>query len=808
MALRIPVIDRQVSVPGDAGQPRVSPQQAGAVAGQVSDAAFGLARQADQLDDRIRQQRDVVDVSRALADARLHWVRRAAELEAAAPADGAGHEQALTAEFQAYQQEQAAKLSPTARAYFATRLEGLQSSLLGRALEFERVQRVTSTVNAFADAQAKSLAAVYQDARQFEPALGDLRGLIAGNAYLPAAKKDELLRRMESEAASSLLSGMIDRGDLDAAKARIGGGEFNQALGPRGLNAISDQLQRAFDRREAQAAAAERSRLAQLAATVRAGIRDDMAAAELRGAGAGRGGAWLVPDDQIRAVYDPDQAEQLIDQRAAAVDLHTARLQLRTASPEEREQLLAAGAPKDGPGFARASRRYGALLRADAERSAAVAASPGDWVFAADAGVAQAFADAQGKPGGIEAAARLTLQVQERMGIPEHRREVLGKTRAAQLAAQLNAATPDEAVKALDRDGLPRQYGEHWPLVYAELQRNHLAGAVVALPLVTDPVAKSDLAIAVRTPVATLKAAVTPDQEKDLAKALDSAMVPLRRSLGLATDGAARGNDIRDAVHRLSLRYVGMGQSPADAVKAAYDRIVGDHYQFDDRDGFRLRGASPADARRAVEVLLTLTSAEQLQAPRADGSAQGQLPDDERRRALLEMLRAGQYVLATNERDDGLVLLDRTRTPVLDRRGQRIEIATRNIPMLLEARRTMEASSRAASDAATEAERAAVAQSLREAGAAALRFLMAPPDGTFRERFQRAMTQPQSSWSSPAQPLTEPIDVLDVARRAFQGRDFLEMSAAEQERVLRQLDRTDPRLAERLRARSRSSGAP
>ena len=78
MALRIPVIDRQVSIPGDAGQPRVAPQQAGALAGQVSDAAFGLARQADQLDDRIRAQRDVVDISRAVADARLHWVRRTA----------------------------------------------------------------------------------------------------------------------------------------------------------------------------------------------------------------------------------------------------------------------------------------------------------------------------------------------------------------------------------------------------------------------------------------------------------------------------------------------------------------------------------------------------------------------------------------------------------------------------------------------------------------------------------------------------------------------------------------------------------
>lgn len=770
MALRIPVIDRQVSIPGDAGQPRASPQQAGALAGQVADASAALARQADQLEDRIQQQRDVVATSKAVADARLFWVRRVAEMEAAAPADGSGHEQRLTQEFGDYQAKALQALSPTARPAFAARIETLQASLLGRALEFERAKRVAATVNAFADTANTALAAVYQDAQQLEPVIGDLTGMVRANAYLPADKKDELLRSMQQQAAVSLFSGMIDRGDLDSARARLGSGEFNAALGPRGLNQMNDQLQRAFDRREAQAAAAERSRLAKLAVTVRAGIRDDLAAAEARGSGAGKGGAWLVPEEQIRAIYEPDQAEQVIEQRNAATDLHAARLAVRTAAPEELQKLLQAQQPADGPGFAKGVRRQRALLQAAQERAAGLQASPGDYVVDADASVAAAF-----ERGELRDAARLSIELQRRMGVPDDRVEALGKSRAARLAAQINAGTADDALAALGRDGLPARFGEHWPRVYAELQRAGLSGAVIALPLVGDAVAASELAIAVRTPAAELKKAVPTDVDKDINKALDEYLVPLRRSLGRAPDGAARGNDLRDAMHRLALRYAGQGQDAKTAAEAAYNHIVGNNYEFDGTDYFRVRKpATAADMRRAVGALLDLTHAEQLQTPPPSGDAQGQLPDAERRAALLQRLRAGEFTLITNENDSGVVLASRVGTPLLDHRGQRIEVATRNIPMLLEAGRVARealAAARQQEDSAAE-QRAddQISQRVRDAAARAIGAVSSPPSRPFAERFKDAMTVP-SARAAPAQPLTSNIDLLDLIRRAIGSED-------------------------------------
>lgn len=804
MAIRIPVLERQVAPPGEAAQPRQSPERAGALGGQVADASFALARQADQLDDRIRQQRDVIDVSRSVADARLFWVRRQSELEAEAGVDGGGHEARLTQEFADYQAEALNRVSPTARGYLQARMEGLQTSLLSRALEFERGRRVAATVRAFADTQDKSLAAVYQDAAQFEPAIGDLSGLIKANGYLPADKKAELLRSMEAQAATSLLAGMIDRGELDAAQARLASGQFNAALGPRGLNQMSDQLQRARDREERLAAQAERTRLAQLAVKVRAGIRDDLAAAEFQGTGAGRGGAWLVGDDQVLEVYGPERGAEILDQRDAARELHSARLAIRTASPEDEARLLSESAPQAGAGYAKGVRRFAALQRAYNEKAAGLSKSPGDWVLQNEPAVVAAFRDAGTNEGGLIAAGRLSLEVQTRMGVPAERREILGRTQAAQIVSRLNAASPDEAVSALDREGLPKQYGaELWPVVYGELQRAGLAGAVIALPLVADPVAKSDLAIAVRTPRDDLIRAVRPDDAKEIEKKLGDAFVPLRRSLGRAIDGAQRGNDLFDAAQRLALRYVGQGRSASEAAVQAFDRIVGDRYEFDGADGFRVvRPMTPGDMRRAVDALLSSLTPADLAAPAAGRDG---LPDEQRREQLLATLRAGGMMLANNETDSGVVLLDRAGTPVRRANGSPIEIGTRDVPALLNAAAARGAAEARAAAATTDAEREAAQRAIREAGAAMWQALTSSSDERFADRFRRTMTQPSASWF-PDQPLTSNVDLLDVARRAFTSRDIQTMAPAERDRVLQQLDRTDPRLAARLRQQLREAG--
>lgn len=772
MAIRIPVIERQASIPADSAQPRVSPERAGAGAGQLADAAFGFARQAIAIDQQIREQRDVIDVSRALADARLHWVRRSSELEQEAAVDGAGHEQRLTKEFGDYQAAAAERLSPTARGAFGVRLEQLQSQMLGRAIEFERGRRVAATVNAFADAQRTSLAAVYQDAAQFEGVIGDLTGTIKANEYLPADKKDELLRGLQTDAAVALLSGLIDRGQLNTAKSRLASGQFNLALGPRGLNAMNDQLQRAFDRQEARAAAAERSRLAQLAVSVRAGIRDDLAAADQRGSGAGQGGAWLVPDAQIRAVYSPEQADDLIERRDAAVALHTARAQLRTASPEEMQKILQDAAPTEGAGFAAKSRRYRALLSAAGERQQALVASPGDYVVANDQAVAAAFATAQDDPAQLERAAQLSLQVQERLGVPPERREVLGKARAAQIAGKYNSATPDEVVRAMGRDGLPQQFGAQWPRVFGELQRAGLTGAAIALPLVSDPVVATNLATATRVPVADLKQAVTPDATREVNKALDDALVPLQRSLGRAPDGTQRGNDLRDAVTRLALLYVQRGQPPVEAAKAAYEQVISQQWDFDTKDFFRVqkRHGTAADARKAVEVMLRLTDADALATPPAGSDAAGKLPDQERRKLLLQQLRQGEYQIATNETDTGLVLLDRSGTPLRDARGQRLEIGSRHFQLLIAAGRALDEDERQATQAQRDEGARKTQEAIRRAASAAVDAVTTRSSETFAERFRKAMRSPSASWL-PSGPLTEPIDLLDVLRRAVVPQD-------------------------------------
>lgn len=363
MAIRIPTIERQASIPGETYAPRQAPERAGAGAGQLADAAFSFAKQADAISDRIRQEQDIADVGRAVADARVHFIKVGRDLEASAPADGTGHEQRVQEAFDAWTGERLAQVSPTARPYLQTRLEGLRAGLIGRALEFQTALRVGARVRNFEETINGNLGAVYQDGRQYEAAIGDLTGQITATQDLPEYKKAELIQKMRERAAVALLNGMIDRKEFDVAKRRIDAGEFNAALGPEKLNMLRDQWQRGVDRarHEAEAAAA-RAKAAQ-AKEFRRKYADDLAAADALGTGAGQGGSFLVSDDQLRAVFD-DRADELIEARADRVATYNINRQVAGMTRDQMDEVLREAAPAAGPGMAGRLKNWTRTVRA------------------------------------------------------------------------------------------------------------------------------------------------------------------------------------------------------------------------------------------------------------------------------------------------------------------------------------------------------------------------------------------------------------------------------------------------------------
>jgi len=363
MAIRIPTIERQASIPGETYAPRQAPERAGAGAGQLADAAFSFARQADAISDRIRQEQDIADVGRAMADGRVHFIKVARDLEASAPADGTGHEQRVQQAFDAWTGERLAQVSPTARPYLQTRLEALRAGLIGRALEFQTALRVGARVRGFEETINGNLSAVYQDGRQYEAAIGDLTGQITATQDLPEYKKTELIQKMRERAAVALLNGMIDRKEFDAAKRRIDAGEFNAALGPEKLNTLRDQWQRGVDRarHEAEVAAA-RAKAAQ-AKEFRRKYADDLAAADALGTGAGQGGGFLVSDDQLRAVFD-DRADELIEARSDRIATYNINRQVAGMTRDQMDEVLREAAPAAGPGMAGRLKNWTRTVRA------------------------------------------------------------------------------------------------------------------------------------------------------------------------------------------------------------------------------------------------------------------------------------------------------------------------------------------------------------------------------------------------------------------------------------------------------------
>jgi hypothetical protein len=153
-------------------------------------------------------------------------------------------------------------------------------------------------------------------------------------------------------------------------------------------------------------------------------------------------------------------------------------------------------------------------------------------------------------------------------------------------------------------------------------------------------------------------------------------------------------------------------------------------------------------------------------------------------------------VLATNETDSGVVVLDRTATPVRTANGQRLELRFRDVPQVLDAASRAQAARTDQTALQAQADRQAAAGRAVEQMQSVVRSAMTPPPEGFAETFRRSMSAPSLS-ILPSGPLTAPIDLLNL----FRSRDILDMSPAEQTRVIERIARTDPAAAQLLRER-------
>ena len=438
-----------------------------------------------------------------------------------------------------------------------------------------------------------------------------------------------------------------------------------------------------------------------------------------------QGASVSIPEADIRRMYQPEQADRVLDtlytaqvagqvlqsvQLGTPQDLQALRDDLVNGSGPVSELLRLRRGTRLGPdGQVMEDDRAGdvaargelrnVLERRIEDRNRQLFQDPAQFVLA-DPGVrsaAQRAASDNSDSGAMRDYVTATLAAQARLGVPEADRRVLSRAQSQSIAADLMRADPGQGTAqnpdtpTLRLRSLARTYGEAWPRVFQDLVRDgSLPREFQVLAVIPSAVGQADYArmlAAARQAggMDKLDNAVPQVARQQIDRDVHTYTAPFVRTATASgqSGGGPLASMVHDAVRNLAIYYTMQGVSPSDAMQRATDRIINDKYEIQGtmrvprtlEDG-RPLGLAPV--QRAQADLMRALKPEDL----ADIGGNPQVPQDERRRIAWRAAQRGFWV--PNERDTGLVLMmeleNGGRLPVRRMGGERIELFFDRLP--------------------------------------------------------------------------------------------------------------------------------
>lgn len=279
------------------------------------------------------------------------------------------------------------------------------------------------------------------------------------------------------------------------------------------------------------------------------------------------------------------EAERMFREDARVVDTGRFLRDVRGMSPAEQEAALG---PKPGPGQdADAYKLYDDKLRALAAARDQRDKDPAAYTLQSSKVMQQAaekMAQAQqsNDPDLAAAAtksyAAAMLSEQQRLGVRSP--AILSDAQVNAITANLTAPSEGGENVATRIETLAKQYGDYYPMVYSQLAPK--VGPMMRVIGAGMPSqAASVLAEANSLGEKELKKLVGDDKAKEVDDVLSRAMAPLTQTLAPLVGGGGRTeSDYREQAKLLALSYMRSGASANDAVKQAFDDVVGAKYTF------------------------------------------------------------------------------------------------------------------------------------------------------------------------------------------------------------------------------------
>jgi hypothetical protein len=505
---------------------------------------------------------------------------------------------------------------------------------------------------------------------------------------------------------------------------RHGGGGNPQGVPQRGRD---EQLRTALERAgpDPELRAAVLSQLRQ-----QWGVDDAMNAAERSrmdhrveqlGRALAMGTTAAIPEADIRRLYQPEQAAQILDTLATRQIEGDVFRSVQLATPQQIAEMQAGLASGSGPVVQQLRERRGTVMNADGTvseadvagdavaraaigetfrraveaRGSALDADPAQYAQADPAvrAAAQAQRENPSDPALMSAYAQATLDAQARLGVPEQNRRILSVQNAAALAGQIARADPgaENGGMGVQLNGLKRLYGAEWPRVFGELVRNGLPAEFQVLANIPTEAARADFQRALygmrqRGGIQQYSQAVPDRERQTIDRDIDTRLEAFRTSVfaGQQVGASAVYSTYRDGVRLMAMYYSLNGMDGATAVQTAVDRVLNDKYEFSGtaRVPRTLNDGTPVGMSRvqqSISYTMRNLKPDDLVTPDSRDPA---LSPEQRRQNMWSVAQRGVWV--PNADDSGLVLMGQweggSRNPVTRRDGSVIEIRFDNLP--------------------------------------------------------------------------------------------------------------------------------
>jgi hypothetical protein len=350
-----------------------------------------------------------------------------------------------------------------------------------------------------------------------------------------------------------------------------------------------------------------------------------------------------------------DKASEQFEQFKKVQDVAPAIREFATATPEERQTLLAKFQPAAdgvaGEGFKEDSQLFNHLASVGAGLVKQQQTDPAAYVAKYSPTVRQAYDAAMqaGTPDAYNAYVNATVAEQRRLGVQQVK--VLPDASADQLAAsitqKISSGGTENAAQVVE--ALQGAWGKNFGAVLQQVGNKLPEEVQVIASGLPKDVAERMAAVAPLKD-ADLKLGLEKGQAEEITQSVASALQPFAESLQGQSGGISTYNTTFKAANRTAMSYVLQGMSPADAAQKVAKGIVNDKYDFYGTYRVPKTVDTKAVSQGASEALEGITVEELAPMP----GLKGVLPEENLRQLHEAVQSSGQWV--NNNDESGLSL--------------------------------------------------------------------------------------------------------------------------------------------------------